>query len=120
MAFCDELKRLRKEKNVSQQTLANNIYVSRSAIAKWENGLGLPSEENIDQLVSYFNVPRENFFPKIEDQELVEKNKTIRKKFKIISTICYFFTLAVIAIFVTYIVVGVNNPYIFNSDKVIA
>ena len=47
MEFKDRLKKLRKEKAISQQELANAIYVSRSAVAKWENGLGLPNPESM-------------------------------------------------------------------------
>jgi transcriptional regulator with XRE-family HTH domain len=45
--FGQVLRELRKEKGITQETLGNIIHVSRSAIAKYENGLGLPSEEVI-------------------------------------------------------------------------
>jgi len=42
MEFKDRIRELRLERGLSQQALADAIYISRSAIAKWENGLGLP------------------------------------------------------------------------------
>ena len=36
--FKDKLKELRMQKGISQYELAENLFVSRSAIAKWENG----------------------------------------------------------------------------------
>ena len=57
MAFADKLKKLREEHGLSQAALAKRIYVSRSAVAKWENGLGLPDDGNLQALCGYFNVP---------------------------------------------------------------
>ena len=39
----DKIKRLRKEKGLTQEEFAKTLFVSRSAVAKWENGLGLPT-----------------------------------------------------------------------------
>lgn len=39
MIFAEKLKTLRKEKNISQEQLAEKIHVSRQAITKWESGV---------------------------------------------------------------------------------
>ena len=80
MEFKDILKKLRQDKNVSQQKLADDIYVSRSAVAKWENGLGFPSEANIEELCKYFNVTKDELLPPICQEEIVEKNVLSKKK----------------------------------------
>ncbi len=46
--FKDKLKELRMNKNLSQYELAEKIFVSRSTIAKWENGNGIPSDANLE------------------------------------------------------------------------
>ena len=48
MEFRERLKKLREERKLSQSGLARQIYVSRSAVAKRENGSGFPgkSREN--------------------------------------------------------------------------
>ena len=56
MNFSDKLKELRQEKGISQAKLAEEIFVSRSAVAKWENGLGIPNEESLQLLAEYFEV----------------------------------------------------------------
>ncbi len=56
MAFADKLKHLREEHGLSQTALAKRIFVSRSAVAKWENGLGLPDDGNLQALCDYFHV----------------------------------------------------------------
>ena len=56
-----KLKKLRLENRLSQQNLADKIFVNRSAVAKWENGLGLPSEESLERLAELFGVSKEFF-----------------------------------------------------------
>lgn len=56
MEFKDKLKKIRTEKGITQLELAKAIFVSRSAVAKWENGHGLPSEESRQALCEYFAV----------------------------------------------------------------
>lgn len=50
MSFAEKLKELRQETSISQAKLAEEIFVSKSAVAKWENGLGLPNEESLKLL----------------------------------------------------------------------
>ena len=56
MEFKKHLRALREEKGITQRKLADAIYVSRSAVAKWENGLGVPSRESYLALLTYFGV----------------------------------------------------------------
>lgn len=56
MKFEDKLKSLRVERGLSQENLADAIHVSRSAIAKYENGNGRPSKETLKEIAQYFNV----------------------------------------------------------------
>lgn len=37
--FAEQLKKLRQEKNISQEELAQKLFISRQAISKWENGV---------------------------------------------------------------------------------
>ncbi len=51
--FAKILKKLRIEKGLSQRELADNIYVTRSTIARWENGSRLPDVAMINRLSRY-------------------------------------------------------------------
>lgn len=59
MEFKDLLAKLRKEKGLSQETLADTIHVSRSAIAKYENGKGIPSDDILEAITNYFPSEKE-------------------------------------------------------------
>ena len=47
MEFNEKLQELRKQKNMTQDELAEHLYVSRTAISKWESGRGYPSIESL-------------------------------------------------------------------------
>ena len=40
MSFAENLKQIRKEKQLSQEELAEILDVSRQAVSKWEQGMG--------------------------------------------------------------------------------
>ena len=50
---------LRKEKNLNQQELANELYVSTKTISKWETGRGIPDLASLRKICEYFNITLE-------------------------------------------------------------
>lgn len=85
MEFSERLKELRQEKGISQTRLASDIHISRSAVAKWENGLGLPNDESLRMLADYFEITVDELIPSKSNEEIiVSKNKTIDQQKKAI------------------------------------
>ena len=56
MLFADMLKKLRTEKGLSQRELSEQIYVTRTAITKWESGDRLPDAAMIKRLAEVLEV----------------------------------------------------------------
>ncbi|MGL5254225.1 MAG: helix-turn-helix domain-containing protein [Phocaeicola sp.] len=56
MSFAENLKAIRKEKNISQEDLAEMLNVSRQAVSKWEQGIGFPEMEKMLTLSKQLNV----------------------------------------------------------------
>lgn len=54
--FPARLRELRNEKNVSQQTLADTLKVSKSTIGYWENGDSLPDAESLAMLADFYGI----------------------------------------------------------------
>ncbi len=54
--FCERLKELRLEKNISTTKLAENVGVSDATISRWENGLRTPIIDNLVSLAKFFDV----------------------------------------------------------------
>ena len=71
-ALKERLVALRKEHSLTQQQLADELNVSRSAVASWENGDRIPDINNLADLSMLYNVTCDYLIGLTD-----EKNKTI-------------------------------------------
>ena len=56
MDFGEKLQQLRKSRGLTQEELAQALFVSRTAVSKWESGRGYPSIDSLKELSNYFCV----------------------------------------------------------------
>ena len=56
MEFNEKLQELRKQKGLTQEELSEKLYVSRTAISKWESGRGYPNIESLKAIAKLFSV----------------------------------------------------------------
>ena len=56
MEFNEKLQELRKNKGLTQEELAEKLYVSRTAVSKWESGRGYPNIESLKEISTFFSV----------------------------------------------------------------
>lgn len=56
MEFSEKLQELRKQKGLTQEELAELLYVSRTAVSKWESGRGYPNIDSLKAISKYFSV----------------------------------------------------------------
>jgi Predicted transcriptional regulators len=82
MEFPERLKKKREEKGFSQYDLADRLFVSRSAVAKWEQGKGMPSEQSIKRMCELFSISEEELFASDEARKDYEKNLTTKMRSK--------------------------------------
>ena len=83
MTFGKKIATLRKRANMTQNDLAVSLNVSRQAITKWENDIGLPDIDNLIKLASLFNTTVDDLINyKVEDIVLEENvvTETIDKQ----------------------------------------
>ena len=101
--FKDKLKELREKAGISQYELAEKIFVSRSAVAKWENGLGMPGKESLELLCNFFNISKEEILK--EDDPLIVIDNVQKKSNKIIKLLIL--VICFIVVVYTCIFIGV-------------
>lgn len=56
MDFNEKLQELRKQKGLTQEELSEALFVSRTAISKWESGRGYPNIDSLKQIAKFFSV----------------------------------------------------------------
>ncbi len=56
MEFNEKLQSLRKSQGLTQEELADALFVSRTAISKWESGRGYPSIDSLKDISNHFSV----------------------------------------------------------------
>ena len=104
--FKDKLRKLRTEAGLSQEALAEIIHISRSAIAKYENGNGNPSEETLKALAFYFGVDIND----LKSDEIIKKDK----KKKVLKLTGFVGIIVLIIGIITTSTVGIIN--LLNND----
>lgn len=89
MALSDNIKKLREEKNLTQQQLADKLYVSRQTVCRWEKGsrcpdlitakkLALELDVSMDELISDEDVSNIQINDRIWRTERVKNKKRLQ------------------------------------------
>ena len=74
MEFNEKLQELRKNKGLTQEELAEALYVSRTAISKWESGRGYPSIDSLKEIAKYFSVTIDEILSSDEVLSIAEED----------------------------------------------
>ena len=87
MEFSEKLQELRKSRSMTQEELAEALFVSRTAISKWESGRGYPSIDSLKEISHYFSVTIDDL---ICSDEMITVAENEKKEFadKYVSLIC--------------------------------
>ena len=87
MEFNEKLQELRKSRSLTQEELAEALFVSRSAISKWESGRGYPGIDSLKEISRFFSVTIDDL---ICSDEMITVAENEKREFadKYISLIC--------------------------------
>ncbi len=87
MEFNEKLQELRKSKGLTQEELAESLFVSRTAISKWESGRGYPSIDSLKAIARFFTVTIDDL---ICSDEMISVAENEKREFadKYVSLIC--------------------------------
>ena len=77
MEFNEKLQELRKSRSLTQEELAEALFVSRTAISKWESGRGYPSIGSLKEISRYFSVTIDELICPEEILSAAEEEKQV-------------------------------------------
>ena len=76
-AFGEKIKRLRKQRNLTQEQLADRLYVTRTMVSKWERDICQPDRNTIMKMADIFSVS--------PDEIISVEDAVINELFKLVS-----------------------------------
>ena len=80
MEFNEKLQELRKQKALTQEELAEKLYVSRTAVSKWESGRGYPSIDSLREIARFFSVTIDELLSGEEIVSIAEEDNKQRER----------------------------------------
>lgn len=109
MTFGEKLKKLRMQNNMTQDELAASLYVTRTAVSKWENNRGYPGIDLLKEISHLFGVTVDEL---ISDEDAASSRLLDEKRGRILRAAALgCFALAVTFIFLTaYVNVWCSVP----------
>ena len=80
MTFDEKLKMLRTEAHLTQDELAEKLFVTRTAISKWESGRGYPNIESLKAIAKFFSVTVDDLLSTDEVLTIAEEDSNRKEK----------------------------------------
>ena len=80
MEFNEKIQELRKQKGLTQEELAELLFVSRTAVSKWESGRGYPNIESLKALAKFFGVTVDELLSGEELLTIAQQDNAQNKK----------------------------------------
>lgn len=110
MEFHEKLLELRKSKGLTQEELAAALYVSRTAVSKWESGRGYPGIDSLKEISRFFSVTIDEL---ICPQEIITAAEDDKKALlsRYVSVVCNALDiLAAVLLFLPVFGNGTDSP----------
>ncbi len=95
MKFGEKIKKLRTDNNMTQEELAQKLFVTRTAVSKWETDKGLPAVDSLKLISDLFHVTIDEL---VSDDDIQTQRVLDEKKSKTM----YFVAIGFLAVTVLF------------------
>ncbi|MBE4726848.1 helix-turn-helix domain-containing protein [Leuconostoc suionicum] len=103
MKFGDRLKKSRLEKGLTQEQVAQNLYVTRQTISGWENGISYPDIINLIKLSDYYQVSLDTLLKEDRGMREYMEKKEVTKSLRPVYNMLMFTDLLLIVLLISNI-----------------
>ena len=80
MEFNEKLQELRKQKGLTQEELAEVLFVSRTAVSKWESGRGYPNIDSLKAISKFYGVTIDELLSGDELLTIAEEDTKVKER----------------------------------------
>lgn len=111
MTFGEKLKKLRKDNGMTQEQLAEKIFVTRTAISKWETDKGFPGIDSLKAVANLFGISIDDLISDadIENKKLLDEKIAKRFYFVAIAFLCLTILFTLLAYFLKQIYFNIGS-----------
>ena len=111
MELSEKIQKLRKEHNLTQEQLAEQLFVSRTAVSKWETGRGMPSMESLQMIARLFNITLDDLL-RAEEVITIAENENKENISRFASLVDGIFNIAaIVGLFLPLYKVELDNVF---------
>ncbi|MGB2532137.1 helix-turn-helix domain-containing protein [Leuconostoc suionicum] len=103
MKFGDRLKKSRLEKGLTQEQVAQNLYVTRQTISGWENEISYPDIINLIKLSDYYQVSLDTLLKEDRGMREYMEKKEVTKSLRPVYNMLMFTDLLLIVLLISNI-----------------
>ena len=107
--FGEQLRRAREEKGMTQQSLAEQLYVTRQAVSRWECGDRYPDLLTTKKISQIVEVSLDDLLSGKEMEKVVERNPVIEKK-SVNNIMIALYAFVIISFFITIVDIIIRFP----------
>ncbi|WP_125589100.1 helix-turn-helix domain-containing protein [Companilactobacillus jidongensis] len=107
-----QIQQRRTQNNMSQETLAEKLHISRQSISKWENGTSLPSFANVVAISELFDISLDELIK--GDENLMNELEKGPKMNKAAFAVIIGFTLAIVLYIFSTTVLHISEDSMYN------
>ena len=107
--FGEQLRRAREEKGMTQQSLAEQLYVTRQAVSRWECGDRYPDLLTTKKISQILEMSLDDLLSGKEMEKVVERNPVIEKK-SVNNIMIALYAFVIISFFITIVDIIIRFP----------
>ena len=116
--FGENLRRIREEKGITQQTMADHLYVTRQAVSRWEGGSRYPDLMTAKKMSRYLGVSMDELVSDDDMQEAVEKTVILetpvaQKVQLVLMTLAFMGFTTMLVIEISYLLSNLINKMVY-------
>ncbi|OFI47950.1 hypothetical protein BG262_00050 [Floricoccus penangensis] len=110
------IKEERTHRELTQEDMANEFFVTRQLISKWENDKSYPDLEQVVKISEYFDLPLDYLLK--EDKKMVNELNFDSKKKKWMKYLIYIFTIIFVYLLITLFIITFFDLSELNKNDI--